>query len=71
MMFRVVVLAEPVGEAVGLAAVEATGGFAAKDVDPERHPVVPGSKRTKKPGDMPGFGMFWLPGTDSNCRPSG
>jgi len=37
------------------------------------HPI-PGIIATKKVGTlegMPAFGLDWLPGTDSNCRPSG
>lgn len=62
LVLGIVILPETAIQVVGLAAVKAAGGFATADIDPEGHPVVPGSKEIKEsPAKAPGFGVSWLP----------
>ena len=60
-------LPEALFNITGLAAIVSTGGFTLDDIDPVRQ-VFPIKKARLNES---GLEYSWLPGTDSNCRPSG
>ena len=62
-VLRIIMLSDAAGEVVSGANVVAACGFALEDVGPKFHD----KEKARKSWPV----IFWLPGTDSNCRLSG